>query len=216
MSDPLGSYLNDHVAGAAHPIDLVEFMRDRYEGEEIGQFAAWLLAEIESDREVLRELTEHWGGRVSKVKELAGLLGEKVNRLNCGMTLKMVWACSKHWNFWRLEFTESWNCGARWLWWQPANPRLSGIDFEHLANRAEKQRAEVERRRLQVAQFIFGADERGGAECRGSRRFLAATQAEDWQPRASGRRVGGHCRSGFCARARPGALHENTCDVNGQ
>jgi hypothetical protein len=41
----------------------------------------------------------------------------------------------------------------------PTNPRLSGVDFEHLANRAEKQRAEVENKRLQVAQFVFGADE---------------------------------------------------------
>jgi len=37
MSDPLGTYLNDHLAGAAHAIDLVEFMRDRYEGEVIGR-----------------------------------------------------------------------------------------------------------------------------------------------------------------------------------
>jgi hypothetical protein len=52
MSDPLGTYLHDHLAGAAHAINLVEFMCDRYEGGELGQFAAWLLVEIESDRTV--------------------------------------------------------------------------------------------------------------------------------------------------------------------
>jgi hypothetical protein len=159
MSDPLSTYLNDHLAGAAHAIDLVEFMRDRYEGEEIGQFAAWLLADIESDREVLRELAERSGVGVSEVKELAGWLGEKVSRLklrhdaNDGLGL-----------FEALEFLEVGIHGKLELWRAlavvaPTNPRLSGIDFEHLANRAEKQRAEVERKRLQVAQFVFGADE---------------------------------------------------------
>jgi hypothetical protein len=158
MSNPLGTYLNDHLAGAAHAIDLVEFMRDRYEGEEIGQFAAWLLTDIESDREVLRELTERTDAGVSQVKELAGWLGEKVSRLklrhdaNDGLGL-----------FEALEFLEVGIHGKLELWRAlavvaPTNPRLSGVDFEHLVNRAEKQRAEVERKRLQVA-FVFGADE---------------------------------------------------------
>jgi len=29
MSDALGTYLHDHLAGAAYAIDLIEFMRDR-------------------------------------------------------------------------------------------------------------------------------------------------------------------------------------------
>jgi hypothetical protein len=56
MSNPLGTYINDHLAGSAYAIDLVEFLRDTYEGEELGQFAAWLLAEIKADREVLERL----------------------------------------------------------------------------------------------------------------------------------------------------------------
>jgi hypothetical protein len=40
----------------------------------------------------------------------------------------------------------------------PANPRLRGVDFEHLANRAEKQREEVESRRLHMAHFVFASD----------------------------------------------------------
>jgi hypothetical protein len=30
MSDPLGTYINDHLSGSAYAIDLVEFMRDTY------------------------------------------------------------------------------------------------------------------------------------------------------------------------------------------
>ena len=63
-------YINDHLAGSANAIDLVEFMRDTYEGQELGQFAAWLLAEIEADREGLQGLAERVGRGPSKAKEL--------------------------------------------------------------------------------------------------------------------------------------------------
>jgi hypothetical protein len=33
MSDPLATYINDHLAGSAYAIDLVEVMRDTYEGK---------------------------------------------------------------------------------------------------------------------------------------------------------------------------------------
>jgi hypothetical protein len=158
MSDPLGTYLHDHLAGAAHAINLVEFMRDRYEGRELGQFAAWLLVEIESDRTVLRQLAERTAAGRSTVKELAGWLGEKVSRLklrhddNDGLGL-----------FEALEFLEIGIHGKSELWRAlaavgPADPRLRGVNFVHLTNRAERQRAEVESRRLRVARFVFGAD----------------------------------------------------------
>jgi len=160
MSDPLGTYLHDHLAGAAHAISLVEFMRDRYESEELGQFAAWLLVEIEADRTVLRQLAERAGAGGHTVKELAGWMSEKVSRLklrhdaNDGLGL-----------FETLEFLEVGIHGKSELWRalaavRAADPRLEGIDFEHLTNRAERQRAEVERRRLQVAHFVFGSGNR--------------------------------------------------------
>lgn len=166
MSDPLGTYLHDHLAGAAHAINLVEFMRDRHEGGELGQFAAWLLVEIESDRTVLRQLAERAGAGGRTAKEMAGWLGEKVSRLklrhndNDGLGL-----------FEALEFLEIGIHGKSELWRAlaavgPADPRLSGINFEHLTNRAEKQRAEVESRRLQIARFVFGPDNQQGFRLR--------------------------------------------------
>jgi hypothetical protein len=181
MSDPLGTYLHDHLAGAAHAINLVEFMRERYEGGELGQFAAWLLVEIESDRTVLRQLAERAGAGGRTVKELAGWLGEKVSRLklrhddNDGLGL-----------FEALEFLEIGIHGKSELWRAlaavgPTDPRLRGINFEHLANRAEKQRAEVESRRLQVAHFVFGPDNR-----------QQSTRTQDALPRSRRVRAGGH------------------------
>lgn len=158
MSNPLGTYINDHLAGSAYAIDLVEFLRDTYEGQELGQFAAWLLVEIKADREVLEGLRERAGGGSSKAKELTTWIGEKVGRLKLGHT-----ANDRLGLFEALEFLEIGIHGKLELWRAfavvaPANPRLSGVDFEHLANRAEKQRAEVESRRLQVAHYVFEAD----------------------------------------------------------
>lgn len=159
MSDPLATYMNDHLAGSAYAIDLVEFMRDTYEGQELGQFAGWLLAEIEADREILKRLAERAGGGSSKVKELTAWLGEKVSRLKLGHGANDGLGL-----FEALEFLESGIHGKLELWRAlaavgAANPRLRGVDFEHLASRAEKQCEEVERRRLHVAHFVFGEDE---------------------------------------------------------
>ena len=160
MSNPLGTYINDHLAGSAYAIDLVEFLRDTYEGQELGQLAAWLLAEIRADREVLEGLRERAGGGSSKAKEMAAWLGQKVSRLKLGHTANDGLGL-----FEALEFLEIGIHGKLELWRAfavvaPANPQLRGVDFEHLANRAEKQRAEVERRRLHLAHFVFGADKR--------------------------------------------------------
>jgi len=84
MSDPLATYVNDHLAGSAYAMDLVESIRDTYQGQELGQFAAWLVKEIEADREVLQGLAERVSGGSSKLKELTTWLGDKVSRLNLG------------------------------------------------------------------------------------------------------------------------------------
>src|ERR1700688_2953396 len=158
MSNPLGTYINDHLAGSAYAFDLVEFLRDTYEGQELGQFAAWLLREVAVDREVLQGLAERVGGGSSSVKEFTSWLGEKISRLKLGHAGNNGLGL-----FEALEFLEIGIHGKLKLWRAfavvaPGNPRLAGVDFEHLANRAEKQREEVENRRLHLAHFVFGAD----------------------------------------------------------
>jgi hypothetical protein len=48
MSDPLATYLHDHLAGAALAIDLLKSMQRNNTGEPLGQFAKSLLADIET------------------------------------------------------------------------------------------------------------------------------------------------------------------------
>jgi hypothetical protein len=66
MSDPLTTYLRDHLAGSIHAIELLKAKREHYVGEPLGEFATDLLVEIESDRDVLANLTESLGSSVPK------------------------------------------------------------------------------------------------------------------------------------------------------
>jgi hypothetical protein len=148
----------------------------------------------------------------STVKELAGWLCEKVSRLklrhddNDGLGL-----------FEALEFLEAGIHGKSELWRAlaaagPTDPRLRGINFEHLTNRAEKQRAEVESRRLQIAHFVFGPDNR-----------QQSARTRDVLPRPRRLKARGHAPMaiglvfaviGACIGTRCGALYENSRDVN--
>jgi hypothetical protein len=80
MSDPLATYLQDHLAGAKHAIDLLENPRTRHAGQPLGQFAAAMLEEIEADRGLLRGLAESIAGGSSELKEMGAWLSEKISR----------------------------------------------------------------------------------------------------------------------------------------
>jgi hypothetical protein len=159
MSDSLSIYLQDHLAGSAYAIDLVEFMRDQHKNDDLGEFAAMLLAEIKTDRDVLQQIVVRVGGGGSSVvKELTAWLGEKVGRTKlrheAGGGLGL---------FESLEFLALGITGKLKLWRAldvaaMSNPRLRGLDFHQLAARAENQHAMVERRRLDVARALFGAE----------------------------------------------------------
>lgn len=126
-------------------------MRDKHTGEELGQFAANLLVEIETDRDTLRQIAERVGAGASTLKELTAWVGEKVSRLkprhDAGNGLG---------TFEALEFLALGIHGKLALWRAfaavaPSDPQLAGMDFEQLAARAETQHAEVEQRRLEAA-----------------------------------------------------------------
>jgi hypothetical protein len=166
MSDALSTYLHDHLAGAAYAIDLVEFMHDQHKGNDLGEFAAWLLIEIKADREVLRQLAERTGAASSTINELTAWLGEKISRLKLRHGTRDGLGI-----FEALEFLEVGIHGKVELWRAlaavaAANTRLQGIDFEQLTARAEKQRAIVENRRLTAAYSVFGAVAAGKSQRR--------------------------------------------------
>jgi hypothetical protein len=154
-NDALTTYLQDHLAGALHAIELLKAMRDHFSGEPLGTFAGEVLAEVEADREVLARLTESLGGTVGGMKEWSAWLSEKVSRLK----LKHDSADGLG-TFEALEFLLIGIHGKSVLWRAMAavasdDPRLRDTDFRELITRAENQHQKVEERRLACAHSVF-------------------------------------------------------------
>ncbi|MCU1294295.1 MAG: hypothetical protein JWP08_3145, partial [Bryobacterales bacterium] len=84
MSDPLATYLHDHLAGSNFAIDLLRSMRDHYPNESLGQLASTVLLEVEEDRETLRRIVERVGKGYPDLKEAAAWILEKTSRLKLG------------------------------------------------------------------------------------------------------------------------------------
>jgi hypothetical protein len=155
MSDALTTYLQDHLAGAMHAIELLEAMRDHYDGQPLRKFAAKMLVEIEADRDVLAGLTERAGGVVGAMKEWAAWLAEKVSRLK----LKHGSADGLG-TFEALEFLVMGIHGKRALWRALATVAagdsfLQGMDFDELIARAENQHGLAEEQRLAWARLAL-------------------------------------------------------------
>ncbi len=155
MSEPLGIYLHDHLAGASLAIELLKSMRDQHLGEPLGEFAATLLAEIEADHEVLRSVAERTRSGSSTVKELGAWLTEKVSRVKLSGQSENDLK-----TFEALEFLQL-GIHGKWALWRALDAvaakdtRLQGTDFANLIARAEIQEAEVDHRRLEAAQAAF-------------------------------------------------------------
>jgi hypothetical protein len=151
MSDPLATYLHDHLGGARAAIDLLGAMRDHQKDKPLGDFAAYLLAEVEADRDTLQRLAEKIGSGSNVIKELTGWLGEKTARLKLGPHAENAFA-----TFEALEFVALGVRGKLGMWQAlevaaADDPRLSGYDFKQLAARAETQYQQVEQQRMQTA-----------------------------------------------------------------
>jgi hypothetical protein len=157
MTDPLSTYLQDHLAGALQAIELLKAIRDHHVGKPLGEFTAERLVEIEADRDVLERLTERVGGTPGGLKEWGAWVAEKVSRLK----LKHG-AGDGLGTFEALEFLVLGIHGKSALWRAvsvvaPDDSRLRGMDCDQLAARAESQHAKVDERRLARARSALGA-----------------------------------------------------------
>jgi hypothetical protein len=77
----LAIYLNDHLGGSTVGLELVKRAAGEYRGAPLGDFLTELAAEIEEDRETLREIMATLGVVEDKLKIATGWLGEKAGRL---------------------------------------------------------------------------------------------------------------------------------------
>ena len=134
-------------------------MRDEYAGEELGRFASNLLVEVQADRVGLQGLVERAGAGSGALKEMSGWIAEKVSRFKLTHS-----ASGGLGSFEALEFLALGILGKLSLWRAlavvaPADNRLSGLDFDRLADRAREQHEQVEIRRLEAARTALPSPE---------------------------------------------------------
>jgi hypothetical protein len=155
MQDPLRSYLHDHLAGARMAVELLQAMEEKHRGHETGQFAAQMLKEIQPDKETLEQIIKRVGNQSIDLMEAVGWLGEKASRLKLnhgGPAGAGV--------FEAIELLSLGVLGKLAMWRAldviaSEDERLTGVDYEQLAQRARDQHAKVEQFRLHLAVLAF-------------------------------------------------------------
>jgi hypothetical protein len=157
MSDPLATYLQDHLAGAEVAIDMLHALSKQYPGSSLGTFAAGLVHEIEQDRATLRQIAERVGDGSSALKEATAWVGEKLSRLKLHAHVSGPLGTLE-----TLETLSLGILGKAKLWRALAevaasDSRLTGVNFSELLGRAVAQHDQVEARRLEVARTALRA-----------------------------------------------------------
>ncbi len=161
--EALTTYLNDHLAGSEAGRALAERCAASNPATPLASFLQSLVAKIEDEQGLVKDLVARSGGEVNTVKAAVGWLGEKASRIKLDNPLQSYTALN------RLEQIEGLVLGVRGkkaLWDAlgaslPTDPRFTEIDFDELSANAEQQLAELEQYRLAAAHEAFEADTSG-------------------------------------------------------
>ena len=157
MSEPLVTYLHDHLGGAQVAIQLLEGMRDQHDDPTFRDFASALLPEIQADDAMLRSIAEKICASPSVIKQAGGWLVEKFTRIKLGHTGTT--------NFEMFESLELLALGihGKLILWKALHAasgldsRLRQFDFEELVSRAQHQYDKVENHRLSLAETALSS-----------------------------------------------------------
>ena len=152
MTEPVGTYLNDHLSGSVAAIDLLKHLERSPAGEGRGPFFAALRADIEADQADLVALIDRLGVAKSGVRQAVAWVAEKFARLKLsadggGGPLHLLEA---------VEAVAVGIHGKGSLWRALAAaaetaPALRGPDYVLLAARSDEQREQIEAVRLAAA-----------------------------------------------------------------
>ena len=151
----LGIYLNDHWAGATAGRELVKRAAGSNSDNEFGGFLEGLVAEIEEDRETLREVMRALDVGQDRVKTIAAWVAERAGRLKLNGSLTSYSPLSR---LVEIEGLALGIDGKRSLWrslGELDDPALAEFDFVALEARAKAQRDGLETQRLEAARIAF-------------------------------------------------------------
>ena len=149
----LDVYMNDHLAGSAAAVELVERIRDNNEGTDLARAMERLLGDIEADQATLAAIMERLGVDPSTPKQAAGKVLETLSRFRLN---ERVTGSAEVSLLMELETLSLGIEGKLSLWRSLGEitgslPELADFDLPTLAARAVSQRAVVEPFRLQAA-----------------------------------------------------------------
>lgn len=152
MDDALLRYLNDHLAGSAGAIGLIQKLATSAEVPEEAGFFHDLEQKVEGDRTLLKDLIARLGENSSAMLQAAGTLTGAASRL------KLNWEGMEPGQLGRFEAVEMLTLGIqgkRLLWLMLSEvaafvPEWEGIDFASLELEAIDQRDAVEDLRIEA------------------------------------------------------------------
>jgi hypothetical protein len=158
VSRLLGIYLNDHLAGAVVGIELAKRAEQNNRGNDFGRFLARLVEEIQEDRSTLERVMDRLGVRRSRVKPTVGIVLERLGRLKLNGRVASYSPLSR---VVELEGLMLGVTGKLGLWRaldRLGDPRLAEFELGALAERANRQRTELEEHRLRAAEIALSRD----------------------------------------------------------
>jgi hypothetical protein len=152
MTENLGTYLNDHVAGSVLALELLDHLIELSEAPD-RELLQQVRREIQEDQEALRQLLRSVGAKESTMRKAAAWLTEKLGRA------KLLMDESGSGELRVLEGLEALALGIQGklaLWRSVAQvgdavPPIKALNLDQLQSRALEQFQRVERLRLQAA-----------------------------------------------------------------
>jgi hypothetical protein len=163
--EPLALYVNNHLAGSAAGLTLMDDLASRAEGTPLAPKLRALAAEVSEDQQLLRDTLDRLGVRERRVAQAAAWLGEKVSER------RLALVAHNHPALAMMEGLESIALGLQGKLaifrvlaeLGPLDPRLAGLPYSERAERTVAQHGMIEAERRNLARDAFGtvsADQR--------------------------------------------------------
>jgi hypothetical protein len=153
MSTNLTTYLHDHLAGARFAISLLDDLASQDRDEEVADFAAALLPEIQADQSELQALVDRLDSQPSMIKEASAWLTQKLSGMKFQLNSDSLGV------FEALELLSLGILGKVALWKAletvESIPEVSQLDLHRLIQRAQDQHARAEEVRLRYARHAL-------------------------------------------------------------
>jgi hypothetical protein len=153
----LTTYVNDHLAASVAALEMLDRLIEHPVEPDDARFFTALRDELRREQDELRRTLERLDASESTVRQAAGWLAEKAG------ALKLRWDDPSAIGLRRFQSLETLAVGifAKLSMWRAMAavadgiPALQPLDLSGLARQAERQHAEVERRRVAAAAMVF-------------------------------------------------------------